>query len=64
MAPFELHPSLESALWAQIDLDPTRWRAAEGHRGRSSPERERTAVGRSPLTGNGLIRHCPDEVAI
>jgi len=64
MAPVELHPSLEPARWARIDLDPTRWRAAEGCRGRSSPERERSAAGRSPLTGNGQIRHGPDEVRI
>jgi hypothetical protein len=62
MAPVELHPFLEPARWARIALDPTRWRVAEGYRGRSSPERERSAAWRSPLTGNGQIRLCPGEV--
>jgi hypothetical protein len=64
MAPVELHPSLEPARWARTDLGTTRWRVAEGYRGRSSPERERSAAERSPLTGKGQIRHCPDEVMI
>ncbi len=55
---------MEPAFWARIALGPTRWRVAEGYRGRSSQERERSAVGPSPLTGKGQIRHCPDEVMI
>jgi hypothetical protein len=64
MAPVELHPSLEPARWARIDLDPTRWRVAEGCRSRSSQDRERSAAGRSPQTGTGQTWQCPDEVMI
>jgi hypothetical protein len=62
MAPVEWHPESEPALWAQVDLDPARWRVGEECRGQSAPQRERSAAGRTLRTGNGHIRDCPDEM--